>query len=248
MKHCIYGIHAVKALLERKPEHIIELLSLKDRQDSEQARIVQKAKSLGIGVRIVGRADLDAYGKGHQGIVALTAREEGQAQAETMTIKDLIVYSLAKNKLILALDGITDPHNLGACLRSAEALGCDAVILPQDRSASVNATVHKTSSGASQILPLVTVVNLSQSLDELKAEGFWITGFEGESDLSLTEVDFTMPTILIMGNEGEGMRRLTKEKCDYLAKIPMRGQTESLNVSVACGIALYEVARQRRRA
>ena len=245
MKHCIYGLHAVKALIERKPEHILELLTLKDRQDSEQARIVQKAKSLGISVRVVARADLDPYGKGHQGIVALTAREEGQSQAEAMSIKELIAYSLNKNKLILALDGITDPHNLGACLRSAEALGCDAVILPQDRSASVNATVHKTSSGASQILPLVTVVNLSQSLDELKAEGFWITGFEGESDLTLTEVDFTMPTILIMGNEGEGMRRLTKERCDYLAKIPMQGQTESLNVSVACGIALYEVGRQR---
>jgi 23S rRNA (guanosine2251-2'-O)-methyltransferase len=245
MKHCIYGLHAVKALIERKPEQITELLTLKDRQDSEQARIALKAKSLGISVRVVSRADLDPYGKGHQGMVALTLREEGQSQAELMTIKDLIPYSLGKNKLILALDGITDPHNLGACLRSAEALGCDAVILPQDRSASVNATVHKTSSGASQILPLITVVNLSQSLDELKAEGFWITGFEGESDLALTDVDFTMPTILIMGNEGEGMRRLTKEKCDYLAQIPMCGQTESLNVSVACGIALYEVMRQR---
>jgi 23S rRNA (guanosine2251-2'-O)-methyltransferase len=245
MKHCIYGIHAVKALMERKPEHISELLTLKDRQDSEQARLVQKAKSLGISVRIVARGDLDPYGKGHQGIVALTTREEGRESLATMSVKELIAYSLQKNKLILALDGITDPHNLGACLRSAEALGCDAVILPQDRSASVNATVHKTSSGASQILPLVTVVNLSQSLDELKAEGFWITGFEGESDLVLTEVDFTLPTILIMGNEGEGMRRLTKEKCDYLAKIPMSGQTESLNVSVACGVALYEVLRQR---
>ncbi len=244
MKHYLYGLHAVKTLISQQPEQILELLVQKGQADSEPMHLMQQVKAMGIAVRQVSRADLDGYGKGHQGIVALTARE-ASSQAEKLDLKTLIERSLKGRRLILALDGVTDPHNLGACLRSAEALGCDAVILPQDRAASVNATVHKTSSGASQILPIVTVVNLAQALEALKAAGFWVTGLEGEATLSLTEVDFCLPTVLIMGSEGEGLRRLVKEKCDYLAKIPMQGQTESLNVSVACGISLFEVSRQR---
>ncbi len=206
--------------------------------------LLNEAKTQGIPTRLVERKTLDEYGKSHQGVVALLREDEKPAEF-MMSLDTLIERSLSRNRLIVALDGITDPHNLGACIRSAEAFGADGVIIPKDKSAPINAAVHKTSSGASQILPIVILTNLSESLKKAKAAGFWLIGLTGEADLALSETDFTLPTILILGNEGTGLRRLTKEHCDFLARIPMTGQTESLNVSVSTGIALYEVTRQR---
>ncbi len=207
-------------------------------------KLLNEAKAQGISIRFVSHAELDEYGKSHQGAVALLP-EDSQAKEPMLSLDELLKQSLNKNRLILALDGITDPHNLGACIRSAEALGADGVIIPKDKSAPVNAVVHKTSSGASQILPRVILTNLSESLKRAKAAGFWIVGLASEADTTISELDFSAPTILIVGSEGSGLRRLTKEYCDFLAKIPMYGQTESLNVSVASGIGLFEIVRQR---
>ena len=240
----IYGIHAVSALIQNNPSQINTLLMSANRQDHVLSVIAHAAKEKKVTMRFAEKKELDAYGKNHQGVVALLDLNAKSEKREP-SLKELIELSMSQNRLILALDSITDPHNLGACIRSAEALGCDGVLIPADRSAQVSAIVHKTSSGASQIIPIVNITNLSQSLKALKEAGFWLTGLSGDEDTALTEIDFSLPTVIVMGSEGSGMRRLTKENCDFLAKIPMSGHTESLNVSVACGIALFEVSRQR---
>lgn len=239
----LFGIHSVAAAL-KSAAPIRTLLVLKDRMDPKIKELLKQAKQAGIEVQMESRHTLDAYGKSHQGIVALLDEAASESQI-SLSLEELIEHSLNKNRLILALDGVTDPHNLGACIRSAEALGADGVVIPKDKAASVNAVVHKTSAGASQILPVVTLTNLSEGLKKLKAAGFWLVGLAGESETLLQEIDLSSPIVLIMGSEGSGLRRLTKENCDFLAKIPMQGQTESLNVSVACGISLFEVVRQR---
>ncbi len=242
--HSIHGIHAVLALISEHPDQIDILLVSKDRHDIKLTKCLELAKKNGVRHRFASRDELDGYSEHHQGIIALVNHTVHQ-NTPTLTLTDLIEHSLQSKRLILALDGVTDPHNLGACIRSAEALGADGVIIPKDRSAQVNATVHKTSSGASQILPVLAETNLAQSLAQLKEAGFWLTGLEGEAETSISDIDFTYPTVIVLGSEGAGLRRMTKEHCDYLAKIPMSGQTESLNVSVACGITLFEVMRQR---
>lgn len=238
----LFGFHAILAALQSDTP-IENLLILKDREDSKMKDLIRIAKSKGVHIHFEPRKTLDEYGKSHQGAVAFL-KEEAMATPE-MSLEELIEKSLQQNKLILVLDGVTDPHNLGACIRSAEALGADGVVIPKDKAASVNAVVHKTSSGASQILPVITLTNLSEGLKKMKAAGFWLVGLAGESESSLQDMDFTTPSVLVLGSEGGGLRRLTKEHCDFLAKIPMSGQTESLNVSVATGIALFEVNRQR---
>lgn len=242
--HSIHGIHAVLALISEHPDQIDLLLVSKDRQDAKLTKCLELAKKKGVRFRFAGRDELDAQSEHHQGVIALV-EEQTERNKPALSLQDLIERSLTTHRLILALDGVTDPHNLGACIRSAEALGADGVIIPKDRSAQVNATVHKTSSGASQILPVLAETNLAQSLAQLKEAGFWLTGLEGEAETSICDIDFTYPTVIVLGSEGSGLRRMTKEHCDYLAKIPMLGQTESLNVSVACGITLFEVMRQR---
>lgn len=239
----LFGIHTVATALKNEAS-IRTLLVLKDRMDPKIKEILKQAKQAGIEVRMEARHTLDTYGKSHQGIVALLD-EAIEGSQLSLNLEELIEQSLNKNRLILALDGVTDPHNLGACIRSAEALGADGVVIPKDKAASVNAVVHKTSAGASQILPVVTLTNLSEGLKKLKVAGFWLVGLAGEAETRIQEIDFSSPTVIIMGSEGSGLRRLTKENCDFLAKIPMQGQTESLNVSVACGISLFEVIRQR---
>jgi 23S rRNA (guanosine2251-2'-O)-methyltransferase len=241
--HTVFGIHAVNALLDSRPEAVDTLLLSKNRQDHLLTTLEERAKTLGIALRFVDKKELDTHGKSHQGAMALLNATTPQ---EELSLPELIERALAGQRLILALDGLTDPHNLGACLRSAEALGAAGVLIPRDRSAQVSSIVHKTSAGASERIPVISITNLSQSLKTLKDAGFWITGLAGEGDIPLSEVDFSLPTVLVLGSEGSGMRRLTKEHCDFIAKIPMKGTTESLNVSVACGVALYEVSRQRQ--
>lgn len=243
MQAYLFGFHAIFAALQKNIP-IQALLVLKDRQDIKMQDLLRFAKTKNIEIRFTSRKTLDEYGKSHQGVVALLTEQASEPIAE-ISLEALIDQSLQNQRLILVLDGITDPHNLGACIRSAEAFGADGVILPKDKSASITAVVHKTSAGASQILPVVTLTNLSDGLKKLKAAGFWIVGLAGEAETSLQEIDFSAPTVLILGSEGSGLRRLTKVHCDFLACIPMQGKTESLNVSVACGIGLFEIIRQR---
>jgi 23S rRNA (guanosine2251-2'-O)-methyltransferase len=150
--------------------------------------------------------------------------------------------------LLLVLDGVTDPHNLGACLRTADAAGAAAVVLPKDRSAAVDSVARKVAAGAAEFVPVVTVTNLARALGRLKEAGIWVVGTDGEAPQSLYEADLNRPLALALGAEGEGLRRLTRDTCDFLVRIPMSGQVESLNVSVAAGVALFEAGRQRAAA
>ncbi|RUM52784.1 MAG: 23S rRNA (guanosine(2251)-2'-O)-methyltransferase RlmB, partial [Marinomonas sp.] len=177
----------------------------------------------------------------HQGVVALAE------VTKTGDEKDLehLVKKLDAVPLIVILDGVTDPHNLGACLRSADAAGAHAVVIPKDKSATINATVSKVACGAAESMPVFSVTNLARTMKKLQDLGVWIFGTAGEATQTVYEQDLTIPTAIVMGAEGDGMRRLTREQCDYLIKLPMAGVVTSLNVSVATGVCLYEVVRQR---
>jgi len=191
--------------------------------------------------QVVHRKELDArVGGVHQGVVAGVAPDRQWQEAD---IEALVAGS--KQPLLLVLDGVTDPHNLGACLRTADATGVTAVIVPKDKSASLNPTARKVASGAAETTPFIQVTNLARCLRELQDLGVWLIGTAGESDATVYDADFTGPVALVMGAEGKGMRRLTREHCDLLVKIPMQGQVESLNVSVATGVCLFEALRQR---
>jgi 23S rRNA (guanosine2251-2'-O)-methyltransferase len=179
----------------------------------------------------------------HQGVVATIEPLDVQV---SMSEKELLVFLKARPQpLVLVLDGVTDPHNLGACLRSADAAGVDAVVTPKDNSAELNATARKVASGAADSVPLVRVTNLARTLKSLKELGLWIVGTTGEADTLLYDQDLTLPSVIVVGAEGPGMRRLTTEACDFLVKLPMAGDVSSLNVSVATGVCLFEAVRQR---
>lgn len=242
MSEIIYGIHAVKSLLERDPQRFIEVFILKGREDRRLLPLVQEIEQNGISVQVANRQWLDnkAEGAVHQGIIA-RVREGRQYQENDLP--DLL-EGLDK-PFLLVLDGVTDPHNLGACLRSADAAGVHAVIVPRDRSAQLNATAKKVASGAAESVPLIRVTNLARTLRYLQEQNIWIVGTAGEADHTLYQSQFTGPVALVMGAEGEGMRRLTREHCDELISIPMAGSVSSLNVSVATGICLFEIVRQR---
>lgn len=239
----VYGLHSVLALLKSAPESIIELRVLKDRQDRRLQQILKLAEDNQITVQGQNRSSLDRLVDGnHQGVVAFA--RAGASYTEDHLERLMADSSI--NPLFLVLDGVTDPHNLGACLRSAEAAGAAAVIAPKDNSASLNAIARKTASGAAEIIPYILVTNLSRTLKNLQEAGVWIIGAAGEAKQEIYDFDVTVPTAIVMGAEGKGLRRLTRENCDYLAKLPMAGTVSSLNVSVAAGVFLYEVVRQRR--
>jgi 23S rRNA (guanosine2251-2'-O)-methyltransferase len=168
-----------------------------------------------------------------------------EASMPALSLDELLAQAGDQPQTLLLLDGVTDPRNLGACLRTADAAGAAAVIVPRDRSAAMTAIVAKAAAGAAESTPLVQVTNLSRAMEEIKQAGIWIAGAAGESDRSVYDLDLTGPIAWVLGAEGEGMRRLTREKCDWLARIPMAGAVESLNVSVAAGVCLFETARQR---
>lgn len=238
----IYGIHSVLAQIKSKPENIERILIQAHKKEDRLKTLIDLAQKHHIQISNAPKEKLDSMSNGnHQGVICMLHNE----QATTYDLATITQLSLNNHQLLLVLDGITDPHNLGACIRSSDAFGVDAVIIPQDRSAQVTATVHKVSCGASQNIPVVVVANLARTLVELKAQGFWIYGLAGEAEESLFNTEFITPTVLVLGAEESGLRRLTKEHCDFLIKIPMLGTVESLNVSVATGISLFEVRRQR---
>ncbi|GAA3586669.1 23S rRNA (guanosine(2251)-2'-O)-methyltransferase RlmB [Gibbsiella greigii] len=242
MSEIIYGIHAVKALLERDPQRFLEVFILKGRDDRRLQPLIAELEATGIVIQVANRQWLDEKVEGavHQGIVA-RVREGRQYQENDLPA---LLESTA-TPFLLVLDGVTDPHNLGACLRSADAAGVHAVIVPRDRSAQLNSTAKKVACGAAESVPLIRVTNLARTLRLLKEMNVWVVGTAGEADHTLYQSKMTGPMALVMGAEGEGMRRLTREHCDELISIPMAGSVSSLNVSVATGICLFEAVRQR---
>ncbi|ABU69144.1 MULTISPECIES: 23S rRNA (guanosine(2251)-2'-O)-methyltransferase RlmB [Vibrio] len=238
----IYGLHAVKAVLEREPERFIEAYVLKGRQDDRLMPILNDLQVCGVSIQQMTRKTLDdkANGANHQGIIA---RVKAAKQLNENDIDGILAQH--ESPLLLVLDGVTDPHNLGACLRNADAAGAAAIIVPKDRSAPMNATVSKVACGAAEVVPLIRVTNLARTMRTLQEQGIWFVGTAGEATHDIYQAKLTGPLAIVMGAEGDGMRRLTRETCDDLIKIPMAGSVSSLNVSVASGICLFEAVRQR---
>ncbi len=239
----MYGLHAVRKLLQLHPEQA-RRLRITNKRNPRLEQLLALARKQGIAVEIVDRAELDRLvaGNRHQGCVLELSASATPALSLQQLLKDI-----GPDSLLLVLDGVTDPHNLGACLRSADAAGVQAVIVPKDRAVGLTPVVRKVAAGAAESVPLIEVTNLARTLQQLQRAGVWIVGTTGEADTSLYDQEFSGPLALVMGAEGEGLRRLTAEHCDYLVKLPMLGQVESLNVSVATGICLYELNRQRGR-
>ena len=238
----IYGIHAVKAVLEREPERFIEAFVLKGRQDDRLMPILNELQVCGVSIQQMTRKTLDdkARGANHQGIMA---RVKPAKQLNENDLDD--IPAKHESPLLLVLDGVTDPHNLGACLRNADAAGVAAVIVPKDKSANITATVSKVACGAAEAVPLVRVTNLARTMRALQEQGVWFVGTAGEATHDIYQAKLTGSLAIVMGAEGDGMRRLTRETCDDLIKIPMAGSVSSLNVSVASGVCLFEAVRQR---
>ena len=241
-----YGIHSISAIIEREPERLIEIYALKGRQDDRVSPLINQAYSLGVSVQFMSRKALDDKSKGeqHQGIMA---RVKAAKQKDEYDLAHLLKEKeqAGKAPFLLVLDGVTDPHNLGAVIRTADAAGVDGVIVPKDKSAKLNPTARKVACGAAEVVPLFVVTNLARSLTALRDAGVWVIGTAGEAEQELYQVKFDGPLALVMGAEGSGMRRLTRENCDQLVKIPMAGSVSSLNVSVATGVILFEAVRQR---
>jgi 23S rRNA (guanosine2251-2'-O)-methyltransferase len=238
----IYGVHAVEALLRHHPKRVKQIWLAEGRSDPRVQTLIELAAENRVAVGQAERRELDAWVDGvHQGVVADVS--PSQVWGEAML--DELLDRTEGAPLLLVLDGVTDPHNLGACLRSADAAGALAVIVPKDKSATLTPTVRKVACGAAEVIPLVAVTNLARTLEKLKQRGLWVVGTAGEAEQELYQQDLTGPTILIMGAEGSGMRRLTRDLCDYLVRLPMAGSVSSLNVSVATGVCLFEALRQR---
>ncbi|BFM18047.1 23S rRNA (guanosine(2251)-2'-O)-methyltransferase RlmB [Maricurvus nonylphenolicus] len=238
----IFGLHAVQALLKSAPQRVQQLLVLRGRQDQRLQKVLAAAQKQQIATKQVDRKELDKLVEGnHQGVIAMARPGELHDEKFLYTMLE----NLDATPFLLVLDGVTDPHNLGACLRTAEAAGVHAVIAPKDNSASLNATARKVACGAAEVLPYISVTNLSRTLKKLQELGLWTIGTAGEAEQSVYQADLKGPMALVMGAEGKGMRRLTREHCDSLINIPMAGEVSSLNVSVATGVCLFEAVRQR---
>jgi 23S rRNA (guanosine2251-2'-O)-methyltransferase len=237
----IHGFHVVLAKLRNAAGDVKEIYLAEGRQDGRARDVLRAAENAGVRVMPVDAARLDGMASGarHQGVVARVS-----AVQRHVTLDD-VLDPLAEPALLLVLDGVTDPHNLGACLRVADAAGAHAVVAPKDRACGLNATAIKVASGAADTVPYVTVTNLARSLREMQERGIWVTGAAGEAERDLYAIDQKGALAWVLGAEGAGLRRLTRETCDELARIPMHGTVESLNVSVAAGVCLFEARRQR---
>ena len=239
----VYGLHAVEALLRHHPKRVKQIWLAEGRGDPRARAVVELAEQARVRVGQCERREMDAWVEGvHQGVVA----EVSPSQVWGEAMLEELLDRAEGPPLLLVLDGVTDPHNLGACLRTADAAGALAVIVPKDKAATLNATVRKVACGAAEVIPLVAVTNLARALEKLQQRGLWVVGTAGEAEQVIYDQDLTGPTVLVMGAEGKGMRRLTREHCDYLVRLPMAGSVSSLNVSVATGVCLFEALRQRQ--
>lgn len=238
----VFGIHAVRSLLQRAPQRVRRLLVDARRDDPRIREVIQLAQAAGIKAErgdaknIVGRVGDVA----HQGVLADVEPMPAWQEADLLE-----ALTGARDPLVLLLDGVQDPHNLGACLRTADACGAIAVVVPKDRAAGMNATVRKVAAGAAETTPLVSITNLARTMNLLKEAGLWIAGADMAGDKLAWQADLGGPLALVMGSEGEGLRELTRRNCDFLVRLPQAGSVESLNVSVACGMLLYEAVKQR---
>lgn len=240
----LVGFHAVQARLRHAPDSIFELYVDASRQDRRMRHCIAQVEAAGVRWHAVEATRLDGLARGmrHQGIVALA-----QARPLAITVDEVLdtLEDQTEPALFLVLDGVTDPHNLGACLRTADAAGVHAVIAPRDRAVGLNATVQRVACGAAETVPYIMVTNLARTLRAMRERDVWLVGTDDAADRTIHQVDGRRAMAWVMGAEGEGMRRLTRETCDELVAIPMRGSVESLNVSVASAVCLFETARQR---
>lgn len=245
MTEKIHGLHAVRAVLLRSPRRVQRLWLQQGRSDARVAELEALAKTHRVGIERVDARRLQGWvGEAvHQGAVADI--EPLQPWREDDLLSALGTAEAGSEPLVLALDGVQDPHNLGACLRTADACGVLAVVVPRDRAATLNATARKVAAGAAETTPVVTVTNLARTLGLLKDAGLWIVGADGAAELAASAADLKGPRCLVMGAEGSGLRALTRRHCDWLVSLPSLGAVESLNVSVATGMLLYEALRQR---
>ena len=239
----LIGIHSVESALTRVPGQVITVMVTEGCRNPRVLKLVDVSRELGIEVRMESRALLDSRSEGerHQDVIAEFLANNILSETE---LEDFL-GSLKESPLLLILDGVQDPHNLGACLRTAEAAGVDGVILPKDRSAGLTPVARRSASGAAEVLPVLFATNLARVLRRLKEEGVWLVGTSDQASSSLYQADLKGSMGLVMGSEGKGMRRLTAELCDYQVQIPMKGSVSSLNVSVAAGVCLFEMMRQR---
>ena len=240
----VYGMHAVSALLANPHRLTKKLFVSQERMDQRIHDLLDKATQAKISIEKLSTQQMNQRFADcvHQGVVASASALPDYNESHLLALLE----SSKKPGLVLILDGVTDPHNLGACLRTADATGVDFVVIPKDKNASITPVVSKVACGAAESIPLVRVTNLARSMEQLKQYGVWIYGAAGEADSSLYQIDCTGTVAIVMGAEGEGLRRLTRERCDGLFSLPMAGSVDSLNVSVATGVSLYEIIRQRK--
>jgi|SRR3954451_13995095 len=240
----IYGINAVAEALKARGRSFEWVGVAKERHDLRLQRVIDECRKNGVAVRLLGRPELDrmAGNNAHQGVVAVTS---GKQYNE---LDDLIAAKRGRHTLLVLLDGIEDPHNLGAILRTADAAGADGVVIPERRAVGVTPTVIKASAGASEHLPIAKVTNIARTVDELKEKNIWMVGLDERGSKDYDGIDYNMDCGIVLGAEGKGVHDLVKKKCDFLVSIPMLGKMSSLNVSVAAGVMLYEIVRQRKAA
>lgn len=230
-------------ILKSAPQRVTELQVQRGRQDARLQKILNVAEQHGVSVQWATTKQLDDMVDGrHQGVIALC--KEGETYNEAFLMD--LVEKQGQNGFFLVLDGVTDPHNLGACMRSADGAGVQAIIVPKDNSVGLTPVVTKVACGAADTVPLVMVTNLARTLQKLQQRGLWVMGTSGDAENILYDLDLSGPLVIVMGSEGGGMRQLTRSHCDFLAKLPMAGDVSSLNVSVATGICLFEAVRQRK--
>jgi 23S rRNA (guanosine2251-2'-O)-methyltransferase len=240
----IFGIHAVEEALKSRAKSISQVAVARERADIKLQRIIDGCRAAGIPVRFEPRQQLDRLARtaAHQGVAAtVTAKPYSD-------LEDVLEQRRGQFAFIVVLDGVEDPHNLGAIIRTADAAGADGIVIPERRAAGVTGTVAKASAGASEHLPIARVTNISRSIEELKSRNIWAVGLDERGNQSYEELDYKMDCALVLGAEGHGLHDLVRRKCDFLVSIPMLGSVPSLNVSVAAGVVMYEIVRQRRAA
>jgi 23S rRNA (guanosine2251-2'-O)-methyltransferase len=240
--HYIYGINSVTETLKARGRTVEWVGMAKERHDLRLQRLIEDCRRLSVPVRFLQRTELDrmAGNAAHQGVVAVTSAKQYSDLA------DVIAAKRGGYSLVVVLDGVEDPHNLGAILRTSDAAGANGIVIPERRAAAVTGTVTKASAGASEHLPIAKVTNISRSIEELKENNIWTVGLDERATQTYDALDYKMDCALVLGGEGNGLHDLVKRKCDFLVSIPMLGNVPSLNVSVAAAVVLYEIVRQRR--
>jgi 23S rRNA (guanosine2251-2'-O)-methyltransferase len=239
----IYGIHPVEEAIASRGRAVEYVAVARERSDAKLQRLIDRCRAAGVSLRFVSRDELTRLARtsSHQGVVAVTAARQYEG------LDDLLAHRHGKHAFVVVLDGVEDPHNLGAIIRSADGAGADGIVIPERRAVGVTATVAKTAAGAAEHLPIARVTNIARTLEDLKKQNIWTVGLDERGSQSYDALDYKMDCALVLGAEGAGLHDLVRKHCDFLVSIPMLGKVPSLNVSVAAGVVMYEVARQRRQ-